>query len=239
VDTEKAENLDRPYQLAELREYPWNKRLMIRLIARTAVCLIGLIARTIRFETEGWEHFENTREKGQQPIFALWHDRIFLGTYVLRGRRIVAMTSQSFDGEYIARIIQLQGNGAVRGSSTRGGVKGLVEMIRLAKQGLPMCFIVDGPKGPPHVVKEGAVLLAKKAGIPILPLSVEVKAFSEAKSWDKMQIPRPFTKAKAFVAEPIYVSADAGAAELGAKQQELQNVLDKLVDLGRQWRDSQ
>jgi lysophospholipid acyltransferase (LPLAT)-like uncharacterized protein len=236
VDKQKSENIDKVYRLARLSDYSWDKRLIIRAIARAAYWLIGLTAKTIRFEGEGDEHYENLLKQGLKPIWVLWHDRLFLSTYYLRGRKIVAMTSQSLDGEYIARLIQLQGNGAVRGSSTRGGVKGLVEMIRLAKQGVAMCFIVDGPKGPRYVAKEGAVLLAKKAGMPMLPLHIEVKHFRETKGWDRMQIPRPFTKAKSFIGEPIHVSAETGDAEVASKQRELQAALDALVKAGEEWR---
>ena len=233
VEEKKPEILDKVYKLSDLREYSWDKGLQIRGIAQAAYWLIGLTARTIRFESEGDEHYENILKQGQKPIWVLWHDRLFLSTYYLRKRKIVAMTSQSFDGEYIARLIQLQGNGAVRGSSTRGGVKGLAEMIRLAKQGIAMCFIVDGPKGPPHVAKDGAVLLAKKAEMPMLPLHIEVKHFSETNSWDKMQVPRPFTKGKVFLGEPIYVSAEA---DIETERQRLQAALDSLAEAGKKWR---
>lgn len=233
VDKNNSEKTEEYYRLADISSYPWDKRLLIRAISRSAHWAIGLIGKTVSFETEGIEHLEKLQSEGRQPIYALWHDRIFLGTYYLRKRRIVAMVSQSFDGEYIARVIQLQGNGAVRGSSTRGGVKGLVEMIRIAKGGVPMCFIVDGPKGPRYEAKEGAVLLAKKAGIPILPFSVELKDHYEMNSWDKLQVPRPFTKAKVFMAEPIYVS---NADTVEEKRLELQNALESLRDKGNAWR---
>ena len=110
------------------------------------------------------------------------------------------ITSQSFDGEYIARFIQRFGYGAVRGSSTRGGVGALVEMIRLMKKGLPAGFSVDGPKGPLYFAKTGAILLAKKTGNPVMPFSVETKNHWTIKSWDKLQIPKPFSKAKVFIA---------------------------------------
>ncbi len=228
------------FQLSGLEDYSSGKGLQIRAIARVAYWLIGLTARTIHFEIEGEQHYENILKKGEKAIWVLWHDRLFLSTYYLRKRKIIAMTSQSFDGEYIARLIQLQGNGAVRGSSTRGGVKGLVEMIRLAKQGIAMCFIVDGPKGPPYVAKDGAVLLAKKAGMPMLPLHIEVKHFSETNSWDKMQIPRPFTKARVFIGEPIYVPTSKGEKgekqDTENKQKELQAALDALMEKGKKWR---
>jgi lysophospholipid acyltransferase (LPLAT)-like uncharacterized protein len=233
VKKENPENPDKSFQLSDLSEYPWKKRLLVRAIARTAYFLIGLTARTVPFESEGEEHYENLLKQDIKPIWVLWHDRLFLSTWYLRKRKIVAMTSQSFDGEYIARLIQLQGNGAVRGSSTRGGVKGLVEMIRLAKRGIAMCFIVDGPKGPPYVAKDGAVALAKKAGMPLLPLHIEVKHFRENSSWDRMQVPRPFTRGKVFLGDPIFVSADD---EIEVKRQELQDALDALVKAGKKWR---
>ncbi|MDQ3062746.1 MAG: lysophospholipid acyltransferase family protein, partial [Acidobacteriota bacterium] len=159
-------------------------------------------------------------------------------TYFFRNRGIVVMTSQSFDGEYIARFTQRFGYGAVRGSSTRGGVGALVEMIRLMKKGLPMAFSVDGPRGPKYVAKTGAILLAKKTGNPLMPFVVETEQFWTINNWDNLQIPKPFTRAKIFIAAPIYVGADAGEAETENKRLDLQKKLDEAVKLGKQWRES-
>ncbi|MDQ3042256.1 MAG: lysophospholipid acyltransferase family protein, partial [Acidobacteriota bacterium] len=164
--------------------------------------------------------------------------RIFAGTYFFRDRGIVVITSQSFDGEYIARFIKRFGYGAVRGSSTRGGIGALVEMIRLMRRGLPMGVTVDGPKGPRYVAKSGAIILAKKTGNPLMPFVVETKKFWTVNSWDKLQIPKPFTRARVFIADPVYVAADAGDAEIENKRLELQGKLDAAVGLGKQWRES-
>mgnify|MGYP003455800902 CR=1 FL=1 len=147
------------------------------------------------------------------------------------------MTSQSFDGEYIARFIQRFGYGASRGSSTRGGSTALVEMIRLMKKGLPTAFTIDGPKGPKYVAKVGACLLAKKTGNPLLPFIVESKGFWEINSWDKLQIPKPFSRAKVFIAPPLYISANIDDKELENKRLELQNRLDETVEIAKQWRE--
>jgi lysophospholipid acyltransferase (LPLAT)-like uncharacterized protein len=163
---------------------------------------------------------------------------VFLSTYFLQRRRIVVMTSQSFDGEYIARFIQRLGYGAARGSSTRGGVGALVEMARLMRAGCPTAFTIDGPKGPKYVTKMGAVLLAKKTGQPILPLGITSAKYWQAKSWDQFQVPWPFTHALVDFAPPIHVSADADDTELLAKRNELQQVLDEITRLGDQWRVS-
>ena len=135
------------------------------------------------------------------------------------------MTSQSFDGEYIARFIQRFGYGAARGSSSRGGVGAVVEMARLMRAGCTTAFTIDGPRGRRYVAKMGAVLLAKKTGQPVLPVSMAPGALLDAPSWDAFQIPKPFTRARVFVAPPIYVPADADEAVLQAKRDELQRAL--------------
>lgn len=235
---EKIEkNLQEVYEFAPLEEYSRRERLSIRAIDWIFYALISLIGKTIRFETEGWENFEQIGRDGRIPIYAFWHNRIFSATYYFRNRNIVVITSQSFDGEYIARFIQRFGYGAIRGSSTRGGVGALVGLIRLMKKGLPAGFTVDGPKGPRYVAKTGAILLAKKTGNPVMPFSVETRNFWSIKSWDKLQIPKPFTRAKVFIAEPVYVEKDADDAEIENKRGELQAKLDELTEIGKKWRE--
>jgi hypothetical protein len=225
------------YQPADLSAYSFRERFLIRAADWSFYSLISLIGRTVKFEIEGWENFEAIEKAGKVPIYAFWHNRIFLGTYFFRQREIVVMTSQSFDGEYIARFIQRFGYGAARGSSTRGGMTALVEMIRLMREGLPMGFTVDGPKGPKYAAKMGAILLAKKTGNPIMPFSIAAEKFWEAKSWDKLQIPKPFSPALVTIATPIYVPEKADETILNAKLAELQSVLDKLTERGEQWRN--
>lgn len=232
------EKIENSFQPADLSVYSFRQRLLIGAAERAFYLLIKFVGGTIRFETDDWENFEAIERAGKLPIYSFWHNRIFAGTYFFRNRNIVVITSQSFDGEYIARFIQRFGYGAVRGSSTRGGVGALVEMIRLMKKGLPTGFSVDGPRGPKYVAKSGAILLAKKTGNPLMPFVVETEKFWTINSWDNLQIPKPFTRAKIFIAEPIYVAKDAGDAEIENKRLELQTKLDELVINGEQWRDS-
>ena len=236
ASTRAAESVERAYSFADLSAYPFKKRLLIRLADLVFYSLISILGRSARFEVEGWENHERVIEGGGLPIYCFWHDRIFLTTYWWRRRRIVVMTSQSFDGEYIARFIQRFGYGAARGSSTRGGVGAVVEMARLMRQGCKTAFTIDGPRGPRYVAKMGAVLLAKKSGQPVLPVTMALESYWTLPSWDKFQIPKPFTRAKVFVAEPIYVPADADEAMLNAKRDELQRTLDDLTARGDEWR---
>lgn len=234
----RAGDVERAYRFADLSEYPWKKRLTIKLADLAFYTLINLIGRTIKFEVDGWEHHEKIISDGHLPIYVFWHERIFLTTYWWRNRRIVVLTSKSFDGEYIARFIQRFGYGAVRGSSTRGGVGAVVEMVRLMRRGCTTAFTIDGPKGPPRVAKLGAVLLAKKSGHPILPVTMALQRRWIAPTWDSFQVPKPFSRACVFVAEPIYVAADADEAELAARNDLLQATLDNLTARDEAWRAS-
>jgi lysophospholipid acyltransferase (LPLAT)-like uncharacterized protein len=229
--------VDRAYQFSDLSDYSFKERWLIRAADLAFYLVINLIGMTARFEVIDWEHHEAATKNGGLPIYNFWHDRIFLTTYWWRKRRIVVLTSKSFDGEYIARFIQRFGYGAVRGSSTRGGVGAVVEMARLMRAGCTTAFTIDGPKGPPCVAKMGSVLLAKKSGHPLMPVTMTLKSFWKAPSWDSFQIPKPFTRARVHVAPPIYVPADADEATLEAKRDELQHALDELNRRGDAWRN--
>ncbi len=224
------------YRFASLSEYSLKQRITIRLADIAFFLAIRVLGSITRFEVRGSDNLESIEQAGKIPIYSFWHDRIFLGTYFFRDRGIVVMTSKSFDGEYIARFIQRFGYGAIRGSSSRGGSKALVEMIKAMRGGLPMAFTLDGPRGPKYEAKPGAVLLAKKTGNPLMPFVVEAKSFWQAKSWDRMQIPKPFTNAAIFIGEPIYVNQDADEAGIEMQVAELQRSMDDLVLRGREWR---
>jgi len=229
------ETIKRAFEFADLSEYSLKQRLLIRAADLSFYCLINLIGLTTRFEVIGRDNLEKAEANGGLPIYTFWHDRIFHMTYFWRRRGIVVMTSRSFDGEYIARFIQRFGYGAVRGSSTRGGVGAIIEMARLMRAGCPTAFTIDGPKGPPYVAKMGAVLLAKKSGHPILPIVLTLKSYWKAPSWDSFQVPKPFTKARVYLAPPIHVPHEADENLLNLKRDELQQALDDLNRQGQEW----
>ena len=229
-----ADEIAEVYRVESLEKYGLRDQVVVRIADLAFFFAISLIGKTIRWEVEGAEHLDAVTEAGKKPIYCLWHDRIFAGTYFLRDRGIVVLTSQSKDGEYIARFLRRFGFGAIRGSSSRGGVKALVEMIRAMRRGLPMAFTVDGPRGPRYEAKAGPVLLAQKTGNPMLPFSVECKSFQTVKSWDRLQIPIPFTRAIFIYSAPIYVPDEKSLVD--EKLGELQTSLDDLVKRGEEWR---
>lgn len=235
----KTDKIQKVYQAQDLSKYSFKQKLIIRTASTVFYLLMLAIGKTLRYETEGLENYEAIERAGKIPIYTFWHNRIFAGTYFFRNRGIVVMSSQSFDGELIAGFIRHLGYGVVRGSSTRGGVSSLVEMIRLMKTGIPMAFSIDGPKGPKYVAKSGANLLAKKTGNPVMPFVVESARFWQIGSWDKLQIPKPFSKVKVIINPLIYVAQDATEEELENSRLELQKSLDELVACGQQWRESE
>src|SRR5262245_52124046 len=109
-------------------------------IAAIASPLIGGLGRTLRWRVEGTEHYDAVITSGRQPILAFWHGRILPSLYYFRDRRIVVITSQNFDGEWIARIITRFGYGTARGSTSRGGARALVQMRRDLADGKPVAF---------------------------------------------------------------------------------------------------
>ena len=232
-------NIERAYAPSDLSSYSFTDRLMIRVIGLALYCVLKLLGSTVKFEVEGWENWKAASAGGELPIYTTWHNGVFLSTYFWRARRIVVMSSRSFDAEYTGRLIKRFGYGTVRGSSTRGHTGATIEMIRLMRAGCPAGFTIDGPKGPRHVAKMGAVLIAKKAGQPILPfVIVPARSWEIRKSWDQTQIPKPFTRARVIISPPIYVEADADDDALNAKRDELQRALDALVQDGERWRAS-
>jgi len=229
--------IEKVYRFEPLGKYSLRDRMLIRIADVVFYLAIKLIGSTIRWEIEGEGALSNVIAAGRQPIYCLWHDRIFGGTFFLRDRGIVVITSQSLDGEYIARFLKRFGFGTIRGSSSRGGVKALVEMIRHMRRGLSMAFTVDGPRGPRYVAKTGAIVLAKKTGNPIVPFSVECARYWTINSWDRMQIPKPFTRARFMTAAAIEVPAEIDDAEVEDKRLELERTLESLVASGQRWRN--
>jgi lysophospholipid acyltransferase (LPLAT)-like uncharacterized protein len=192
------------------------KRFEAAAIAVAGYRLIDVLGSTLRWRVEGLQHFDRILACGRQPIMAFWHGRILLATYYFRRRDIVVITSENFDGEWIAGIITRFGYGTARGSTSRGATRALIQLKRALAAGKPAGFTVDGPRGPARVSQPGAVWLAKATGHPVLPFHLEADRHWTMKSWDRTQIPKPFATVALTVGEPFYVdeNADEEALEL-------------------------
>jgi lysophospholipid acyltransferase (LPLAT)-like uncharacterized protein len=191
-----------------------SKRIQARLISILGFRLVQLLGSTLRWKTEGLEHFDAIVAGGRQPVMAFWHGRILPATYYFRRRGIVVITSENFDGEWIAGIIERFGYGTARGSTSRGGRKALVQLVRDLAAGKPAGFTLDGPRGPARVAQPGAVWLSKATGHPVLPFHLEASRYWTLDSWDRTQIPKPFSTVAIAMGEPFQVASDADEGAL-------------------------
>ena len=197
----------------------------IALLGYRAAAALGA---TLRWRTEGLEHYDAIVRGGRQPVMAFWHGRILPATIYFRRRGIVVITSENFDGEWIAGIIERFGYGTARGSTSRGGRRALLQLVRDMEAGRPAGFTVDGPRGPARVAQPGAVWLAKATGNPVLPFHLEADRYWTVNSWDRTQIPKPFSTLALVVGEPFHVPENADDVSIEAARGELEKRLWQL-----------
>src|SRR5262245_53127697 len=211
----------------------WRKRVEAAIIASLGYRAVALLGATLRWRTEGLEHFDAIVNSGHQPIMAFWHGRILPATYYFRRRGIVVITSENFDGEWIAGIIERFGYGTARGSTSKGGRRALLQLRRDLAAGRPAGFTIDGPRGPARVAQPGAIWLSKATGNPVLPFHLEADRYWTMNSWDRTQIPKPYSTVSIAMGEPLHVSADADQAGLEAARRELEARLERLESRAR------
>jgi lysophospholipid acyltransferase (LPLAT)-like uncharacterized protein len=204
------------------------KRAQVRAIASVGYPLINALGRTLRWRVDGRQHFDAVIASGRQPIMAFWHGRILPATLYFRDRGIIVITSENFDGEWIARIIERFGYGTARGSSSRGGLKALLKLVRDMEAGKPTAFTIDGPRGPARAAQPGAVWLAKATGNPVVPFHIESSSHWSASSWDRTQVPKPWSTVAVAIGEPLYVDRDATADQLDVARLDLERRLAAL-----------
>ena len=204
------------------------RRLQARCISVVGYRLIQLLGSTLRWRTEGFGHLDDIVRSGRQPIMAFWHGRILPATYYFRQRGIVVITSENFDGEWIAGIIERFGYGTARGSTSRGARKALLQMTKDMAAGKPAGFTVDGPRGPARVAQAGAVWLSKATGNPVLPFHLEASRHWTLGSWDRTQSPRPFSTVAISMGEPFSVPSETDEAGIESARRSLDERLRAL-----------
>jgi len=209
------------------------KRFQVAAIAGLGYPLINALGHTLRWRVEGLQHLDSILASGRQPVMAFWHGRILPATYYFRRRGIVVITSENFDGEWIARIIERFGYGTARGSTSRGK-KAMLQLVRDMKTGRAAGFTLDGPRGPARVAQAGAVWLASATGNPVLPFHFEASSHWSLRSWDSTQIPKPFSTIALVVGEPLEIPNEVSGEVLEQARQELERRLSLLEARARE-----
>ena len=213
----------------EWRRSRW-KRMQAAAIAAVGTPLVEALGSTYRWREAGTEHLDQVTRDGRQAILALWHGRILSATLYFRDRGVVAMTSENFDGEWVARLMQRFGYRAARGSTSRGGARALAQLRRQMGEGDPAAFTVDGPRGPARVAQPGAAWLSSATGNPIIPFHIEASSFWTVHSWDAHQVPKPGSTLAIAIGRPIEVPPRATNEDIETGRVVLERALVALED---------
>ena len=223
----KLPNYELATPAAEIAEkFSLRRRIGLALITAAGWVLVRLIGPTLRYRVE-IERGGPPTDRVEPGIYVFWHRCCIPALYHFRYRNIAVMTSSSFDGEYIARIIEKFGYRAVRGSSTRGGVRALLGMHTELEEGRSVAFTIDGPRGPRYVAKPGPVLLARNTQLPIIAFHTAVERTWVLNSWDGFMIPKPFSRVLLKISALIAVPSDADHAALDRYHADMQAALDR------------
>lgn len=175
---------------------------------------------------------------GASPlIFCIWHNQLALCLEIYRrffvpmrpGRRMAAMVSASGDGALVARLLELSGAVPARGSSSRRGPQAMLEMKTMAAKGLDLALTPDGPRGPRYKAQTGAVSLGQLTGLALLPVSCELTWKIQLKSWDRFQIPIPFSRWTIRVEEPVWIGRELSPEDRELKRVELEEKLRRIT----------
>jgi hypothetical protein len=207
-----------------------------RVAARMMWVLLRVLASTLRYRWQDRSGLCATPPVGQ-AIYCIWHNRLSLSMAAYReyiqprteARGLAALVSASRDGGMLAGVLECFGVQPVRGSSSRRGPQALLELTSWAERGYDLSITPDGPRGPCYVVQEGVMSLAQLTGLPIVPFSFHAHWKIQLKSWDRFQIPLPFSRCEMILEKTTRVPRDATTEEREALRQQLQQTLTAIT----------
>jgi lysophospholipid acyltransferase (LPLAT)-like uncharacterized protein len=188
---------------------PWSARAAL-LLGRGFLQLLG---HSWRMQVVNGEYVERLRKNGNAFIFAIWHGHLLPGLWHHRNEGVTVLISEHRDGEIVARAAQSLGYGLIRGSTTRGGGRALISIVRELRAGHEIAITPDGPRGPARKFAPGALVAAQRSDAFILPVAVSASRAWRLKSWDRFMIPKPFARVTIAYGPPTKVEAkDSRAA---------------------------
>ena len=180
--------------------------LRTRLLIRAGSWALKLLGATWRVRVHGWDAYRARHEAGERVVLVLWHGQMLVCAHA-HPLPIAVMISEHRDGEIIAQVLRLLGHSAVRGSSSRGGARALLEAARTMASGSDVAITPDGPRGPRHSFAPGALALAFRANAPVVSLVASADRVWRLGSWDGFEIPKPFSRITVVYSEPRRVEA--------------------------------
>jgi lysophospholipid acyltransferase (LPLAT)-like uncharacterized protein len=216
------------------RKLTWWRRFLLAVVTPFLALVLKSIWALYRFEFRD-EGFRDWIEDGQPVVLAIWHEGLLVVTklihHLLRRRiKVTFLISPSVDGEVGVRLLAFFGSIAVRGSARRSGAAALRKLKHaVSEEGRSPCITLDGSKGPRRHAKPGALMVARMAGVPIVPIGFAAEKSWRARTWDRHLIPRPFSRVVITVGEPYTVPRKMDERELEAHRQELENRVNHVM----------
>jgi len=204
------------------------QRIFLAIASRAIAWAHKAVVLTCKRDVRHRERAEAAQAEHGRFIIAMWHESLGLGLTIGQNTGWHTLTSYSFDGELAARVTHHFGAEAIRGSSSRGGMKALVELKKALQAGCTVGLTIDGPKGPRRQAKPGVALLAAHTGIPIIPIAATAQPAWRLKSWDHFLVPKPFGQLTYKFGAPIPAPTTRDAASVERTRQAVQDALDRL-----------
>jgi len=208
-----------------------NKKMLQFLGIHFVKYLLNILLKTLDIKELKNKQLDELEKKNKNYVLAFWHGTMLLPWYLKRDKQFYTIISKSNDGEILTRVLKSWNYNVKRGSSSNGGSEVLTTLIEKTKTGSSIAITPDGPKGPKKKLKAGAVIIAKKANVPLVLLGIGLRKKKELKSWDKFQIPYPFTKIFAVYSKPIFIDKDLSYEETDNM---INKVSEKLNSLQKQ-----
>jgi len=200
------------------------------LAPRVGYWYIRLLKATMRLEYRNREVLDQARVEHGQYILVFWHSRLLMMPFVYPGSRIAVLASTHRDSEMLGKVLARFGVERALGSSTRGSVAGLRELLRRVRDGYDLGITPDGPKGPRRRVKGGVIATARFTGKPIVPVTFAASRGRRVRSWDRTLVPYPFSRGVFLYGEPLLVPRDTPEEDFEQLRLRLEKDLDSLTD---------
>ncbi|MCX5800687.1 MAG: lysophospholipid acyltransferase family protein [Candidatus Eisenbacteria bacterium] len=208
-------------------------RFAATLVGAVGYLIIALVWRTLRIEQIDTGDIERCPGETKRRIFVFWHGELLTLAYAHRNAGICVLVSRHRDGESIAKALQRLGFRVVRGSSTGGGLEGLFEMCTSVREGRDLAIAPDGPRGPRHMVQPGVLYLAQRAGVVVVPTACATARRIVLNTWDRFEIPLPFSRVVVAHGRPLEVPRDLGVSATEEHTRRLEEALAKVGEEAR------
>ena len=205
----------------------------LRVAVTLGIPLVRLLARTWRMREVGRESWNRCRAEGRPVVVCLWHGQMLALVPHHRDMGVAVLISEHRDGEIIARVVRAFGFATVRGSTSRGGGRALLELVAVLRRGQEIAVTPDGPRGPRHQFAPGALIAAQRSGAPIVGVVAHVDRAWQLGSWDAFQIPKPFARITIAYSDATPVDA-ASPREAAAQTERFSALMQGLAE--RAWR---